>query len=415
MKSCILFCFVIIATFVSCKQRQVEHEGHLQAKAETYTCPMHPEIIRSKPGNCPVCGMQLIKKSTNDAAIYNVDLNTLLRPTNSFVISTIPLTAITQTEQPIEIDAPGTITYDRNQTRTISARVSGRIEKLYVKFRYQKISKGQRIMDIYSPELMTQQNNLLFLIKNDPSNTSLISSAKQRLLFLGLTESQIQRIIKSGKVFYSLPVLSIYSGHLHESRANNEIAQPMSNEMANVPATTEALSLREGMYIDKGMTIFTIYDPSKAWALLHIYADRQASVKVGDAVKIIPETNPSNSFRATVSFIEPFFRPETKTLTVRVAFNNSVRQLPVGSKVRAVIYGHTKNAFWLPRESVVSLGIETIVFVKLDNGFKAHKVKTGLSGETNIQIFEGLSPHDSVALNAQYLIDSEGFIKTNNE
>lgn len=412
-----IFCFsiMVLILFVSCKQKSTVHEHHEEAKTEVYTCAMHPQIIKYAPGNCPICGMELIKKSTNDTAIADIDLHTLLQPTNAFVISSIAVTTIKQQDLPIEINAFGSIAYDTRQTGSIPARVSGRIEKLYVRYQYQKITKGQRIMDIYSPELMTQQQNLLFLIKSDPANSSIINSAKQRLLFLGLTDRQVEQLIQSGKPFFSLPVFSHYSGHLHEAIQNNENVQPMPPAMGNVPKTTGELSIREGMYIQKGMTVFTIYNPSKAWAVLNVYADKQSLVKTGDAVKIIPETDPTNTFRSTVSFIEPFYRPETKTVTVRVAFNNSTRQLPVGSKVSATIYSFSKNDLWLPKESVLALGREKIVFLKQQNGFKPHKIETGLAYENSIQVRKGLSPQDSVAANAQFLMDSESFIKINDK
>ncbi|MFR1445835.1 efflux RND transporter periplasmic adaptor subunit, partial [Acinetobacter baumannii] len=103
----------------------------------------------------------------------------------------------------------------------ISARYSGRIERLYVRYRYQKVTKGQKIMDIYSPELVTAQQNIIFLLKNDPANSSLINAAKQRLLLLGLTNQQLSQLIRSGKPSLTVSVYSNYTGHLHETTGDN--------------------------------------------------------------------------------------------------------------------------------------------------------------------------------------------------
>ena len=173
--------------FISCNDNKDQHDGHKEAAAtELYTCPMHPEIIREQPGKCPICGMDLVKKETDAKRIAEVELESLLKPTNEFVVSSIPVTTIQKREEQIEIEALGNIAYDTRQVGSISARVSGRIEKLYVKYRYQKISKGQHILDIYSPELLTAQQNLLFLLKNDAGNTTLIEAAKEKLLLLGM-------------------------------------------------------------------------------------------------------------------------------------------------------------------------------------------------------------------------------------
>jgi Cu(I)/Ag(I) efflux system membrane fusion protein len=134
-------------------------------------------------------------------------------------------------------------------------------------------------------------------------------------------------------------------------------------------------------------------------------------VKTGNTVRIIPETAPDKNFRAGIDFIEPFYRKDSKTLTARVYFNNSVMKIPIGSQVKATVFGNTKEAWWLPNDAVVSLGLDKIVFQKTGEGFKAVKITTGITQKNHIQILKGLTEKDSVAVNAQYLMDSESFIK----
>jgi Cu(I)/Ag(I) efflux system membrane fusion protein len=137
-------------------------------------------------------------------------------------------------------------------------------------------------------------------------------------------------------------------------------------------------------------------------------------VKKGNAVKITPETAPQKDFKAAIDFIEPFYRKENKTLTARVYFDNSAWQIPIGSQVRATIFGNAKDAYWLPKEAVVSLGMDKVVFLKTDGGFKAHKINTGITHKNHIQVLNGITVNDSVAVDAQYLMDSESFIKIKN-
>lgn len=409
-----IFGFVFLISFIACNDKKDPHASHkTEETKEIYTCPMHPEIIRDKPGQCPICGMTLVKKEEGGAKIKEVELESLLKPTNEFVVSSIPFTTIQKREEQIEIEALGNIAYDTRQVGSISARVSGRIEKLYVKYRYQKIGKGQHILDIYSPELLTAQQNLLFLLKNDSENKSMIGAAKERLLLLGVTNQQLGKIIQTGQPSLTIAVYSNYSGHIHEAAKNGG----MNNEpglMKDVSLLTEELSLKEGMYLQKGETIFNIYNPDRAWAILNIYGESQALIKTGYSVHITPETAPTKDFTARIDFIEPFYQKESKTLTARVYFNNSVLKIPIGSQVRATIFGNTKEAYWLPKEAVLSLGIDKVVFQKSDGGFKAHKVNTGIIHEKHIQVLSGLNETDSVAVNAQYLMDSESFIKVKN-
>lgn len=378
-----------------------------------YTCSMHPQIIRDKPGNCPICGMQLVKKESNSKEVHDVSLHTLLKPTNGYAISTIPATTLIKSEEPIEINALGYTAYNTSEVGAISARISGRIEKLYVRFRYQLVKKGQKIMDIYSPELLTAQQNLLFLIKNDPSNNSLISAAKEKLLLLGFPSEQLQQVINSQKTLFTVSVYSSYSGHIHDASnmGMNSTTTEVPGMNEAISLTTQELNLKEGMYLQKGQTVFKVYSPTKVWALLNIYPSDQAFIKVGNKVRIVPEAKPDKNFQSSIYFIEPFFRPGGKTLTARVNVDNSVLQLPIGSQVQATIFSSPVKAEWLPKEAILSLGLEKVVFVRSDNGYKAQKVETGVSYKNLIQITGGITVTDSVAANAQFLMDSESFIK----
>jgi Cu(I)/Ag(I) efflux system membrane fusion protein len=378
-----------------------------------YTCPMHPETIRNKPGKCPICGMELVNKETGGLKSLDIGLEALLKPTNEFVVSSIPVTTIMKKEEIIEVAALGNIAYDTRQVGSISSRVTGRIEKLYVSFRYQKVSKGQHILDIYSPELMTAQQNLLFLMKNDPANTTFIEAARDKLLLLGMSFQQLQQVIKSGQSSLTIAVYSNYDGHIHEA-AKGGAMNSEPGAMKDISLITEELSLKEGMYLQKGQPVFTVYNPDRAWAILNIYSENQGLLKAGNGVRIVPETAPGKDFRATIDFIEPFYRKENKTLTARAYFNNRVLKIPIGSQVRATIFGNTKDAYWLPKEAVVSLGVDEIVFQKTDGGFKARKIKAGMTHKNHIQVLSGLNETDSVAVNAQYLMDSESFIKVKN-
>ena len=391
------------------KMAVVDHE---HAIAE-FTCPMHPEIIRDQPGACPICGMDLVQKVTDGKKSAAVSLEALLKPTNEFVVSGIPVTTIQQREEQIEIEALGNIAYDTRQVGSISSRIAGRIEKLYIGYRYQKINKGQRILDIYSPEMITAQENLLFLLKNDAANSSFIQAAKEKLLLLGMSSTQLQQVIQSGKPSFTITVYSNYSGHIHES-ANGGNMNTTPGTMNDISLLTEALSLKEGMYLQKGQPVFTVFNPARAWAVINIYGDNQALVKKGNRVRVVPETAPGKDFRATIDFIEPFYRKESKTQTARVYFNNSLLKIPIGSQVTATIFGNSKDAYWLPKEAVLSLGMDKVVFKKNNGGFRAKKIVTGIIHKNHIQVVSGLMATDSVAVNGQYLMDSESFISIKN-
>ncbi|NTS43109.1 efflux RND transporter periplasmic adaptor subunit [Flavisolibacter sp. BT320] len=410
----LLLALTVVMSTVACNNESgADHATH-EGQQEVYICPMHPEIIRNAPGACPICGMDLVKKETGSEAVKDVQLEALLKPVNAFVITTIDVTTVEQREEDIELDVVGTVAYDTRQAGAISSRVNGRIEKLYVRYKYQPVQKGQRIMDIYSPELMTAQQNLLFLLRNDGDNMSLISAAKDRLRLLGMTAGQVTTLVRTGKSVYSVPVFSNYNGFVTDINTTANTAR--SGGMQQPPSTGQALAIKEGMYVQSGQAVFTVYDQSRAWILLDIYPEQQTLVQVGNPVRIVPETAPAENFRATIDYIEPIFRTDKKTVAARVYFNNAARKLPIGSRVTANVFSKPKEAWWLPKEAVLSLGRDKIVFKKEGLGFRAHKITTGIAVNRHVQILTGLQKEDSVAVNAQYLVDNEAFIKaTTNE
>ncbi|HEX6334929.1 MAG TPA: efflux RND transporter periplasmic adaptor subunit [Flavisolibacter sp.] len=404
--------FTVFLLAASCGERKTTaHSTHETAEKAVYTCPMHPEIIRDAPGSCPICGMDLVKKETGSAAVDDAGLGALLRPANAFVISSVPVTTMFSRKEETGWDVTGTVAYDTRQFGTIASRVSGRIEKLFVRYRYQRVARGQRIMDIYSPELLTAQENLLFLLRNDPGNTSLIDAARDRLLLLGMSPAQVRTVGQTRRTIFAVPVFSRYDGFVTDQPGNNETTGDM-----NTPGTQaqQELFVREGTYVQAGQAVFTVYDPSKAWILLDIFPEQQAVVRVGDPVRITPESAPARYFRSTIAYVEPVFRADSKTMTARVYFNNAKLQLPVGSRVTAHITGRSLSGNWLPKEAVLSLGRDQIVFKKEGDGFRAQAISTSVVVNNHILVTGGLSPSDSVAVNAQFLVDNEAFIKVNN-
>ena len=402
----LLIGFVIaMVTFTGCNNNPDNKKVSSNTSTEEiYTCPMHPQIIRHDPGNCPICGMPLVKKENASREISQVDLSTLLQGDNNTVVSSIPVTTMQFARQQIQLNALGSVEYDTRFMKTISARVSGRIDNLYIKYRYQPIRAGDKVMDIYSPELLTAQQNLLFLLKNDPANTSLINAAKQRLLLLGMNNNQLQKIITNGKAILSVTIYSNYTGHVHE-------AGNMNSSQTNPMSKTDELSIKEGMYVEKGQPIFQVNNMDHVWVSLSFFPGENSLVKVGTPVTIVPETTPDKKIISTIGFIEPFYKDGSKTVSARVYLNTSKQMIPVGSQAKAILNINTSLSNWLPQESVLSLGLNKVVFLKKGNVFETHPVSTGIVANNLIQITDGLKDKDSVAVNAQFLIDSEGFIK----
>lgn len=397
---------LVLASAVEEGNGQEEEQGQ-------YTCPMQEDsVFSNKPGNCPKCGMKLVEIATATQGNEGLDLDALLKPANEFVVSSIPVTTLSTLELPVEWEATGRVEYDTRAIASVASSVAGRIEKLYVRYRFQKVHKGQKLLDLYSPELLTAQQDLLFLLRNDPENLPFIQAAKEKLLLLGMTGNQLQQLLSSQKPMMTISIYSPYNGHVHESSGMADGTGRGPAGMENTSAfVTGELPLKEGMYLQKGQNIITINNPSKAWALLNVFGEDLPMVKTGQRVRVVPETAPTKDFRATIGFVEPFYRSGSKSVTVRVYFDNSNLKIPIGSQVKATVFGDYIKAQWLPSEAVLSLGLDKVVFVKTEGGFYPRKVETGSEQKGFVKVRSGLLATDSVASNAQYLMDSEGFIK----
>jgi Cu(I)/Ag(I) efflux system membrane fusion protein len=349
-----------------------------------------------------------------DSQAADIPLDALLKPTNEFVITSVPVTTIQTSTEAMEVPALGTVQYDYRQAGTVAANIAGRIEKLYVRYRYQFVSKGQKVLKIYSPELVTSQQNYIYLLQNDRQNTSLINAARQRLLLLGMTGGQLSQVAKSGQPLYSVTVFSKYSGYVtdiaSQAMSSNTLAGNGMSGNNNFQQTTEELSIKEGAYVDAGQTIFNVINTNTVIVALSIMPAGQNLIKLGDPVVINPETS-AGKIRSAIAFIEPSFSGETRTLMARAYINNAGAKIPVGSQVQATIYPKQKTADWLPAGAVLSLGLNDIVFKKEGQLFRAYKITTGMRQDDKIQVLSGLTAKDTVAANAQYLTDNESFIQ----
>lgn len=375
---------------------------------DIYTCPMHPEIIRNEPGSCPICGMDLVKKEIEAMAIESHSFEHLLESADYFVAGDFKTITPKDTVFNSLISMPGVVTYDPNSSVAISARISGRIEKMYVHYKFQKVTKGQKLFDLYSPELLTEQQNLIYLLANDGSNVTLINALKQKLALYGMSNNQINALAIAKKVN---PVISIYSPAHGIVIGTESMLASMEGGMQKTNVTTENLNLKEGDYITKNTAVFNVVNNQKVWAVFNIIQGYNSVIKENQPIQITSEMDPDAVIDAKVNFVATQLDANEKTNRVRVYLNNEKLQFPVGLRLQGAITSQSVSALWLPKSSMVSLGKKKITFIKKEYGFQTVEVKTGMEMNGFVQLLEGVSVTDTLVANAQYLIDSGSFIK----
>lgn len=438
-----------------------DHAGHQHeatgpaGQAAEYTCPMHPQIVQTEPGSCPICGMDLVRKSqpgAGDSLAVDADLNALLKPTNSLVVANVatvrPKRRSEAERGPAErgpvvtLTANGIVTYDTRRLYTIPARFGGRIEKLYVRYAYQPIRKGQKLLELYSPDLITAQRELLYVLQADGTNTPLITAAKQKLRLLGLTDEQINEVIKRRQPSYSLAVFSPYNGYVVEGSSSAPApAMPaptgggtsaggmtgggmggtdeiVFSAAPSAPASSAvadgALPIREGQYVQTGQTLFLVVNPNRLWAEFRLYAQDAARLKRGTPLTISFTGSGIPAQRAKVDFVVPFFASggadaALPFVTIR-AYLSGANGPRVGQLAKATLRKPMPNALWIPATAVLDLGTERVAFVKENGAFRPVRVQTGVQSGTLVAVTRGLTEGQDIARNAQFLIDSESFV-----
>jgi len=413
----------ILLSLVSCSDnKHAEHQ-------DTYTCPMHPTVVSDRPSTCPVCGMDLVRKAREGEEVkITEDLARLLKSPNESIIASITTVKPEYKSMPVQIEVSGIVTYDTRTVNTIPARISGRLEKVYLQYVFQPITKGQRIADVYSPELITAQREFLYLLEHDADNASVIESAKSRLQLLGMTESQINTLIQKKEPSITFTIYSPYTGYLipNDQQApimNTSGSQTLSTGEMNsmggsatpVSARVQSSSpsggelIREGSYVTTGQTLFKLVNTSSLRIELNLLSSYAASIKKGDAIELdfkdIKET-------AKVDFIQPFFSEGEEFLKLRV-YLKKMDGYSIGKLVSASILSKSGESLWVPKEAILDLGTRQIVFIKERGVFKAKNITTGIRSDGWIEVKKGLLSSEELASSAQYLVDSESFVKTN--
>lgn len=389
-------------------------------KEQLYYCPMDTQIVRNAPGECPICGMDLeLKPEPHQHNPYE----SVVSPVNASVLSNAKSIKPVRKSLPVVIKVLGKVEYDPERVYDVSSRTAGRIEKLYIKFAFQPVKKGEALFDIFSHDLLSAQKNYIYLKTNDPDASELIIAAEKKLQLLGMTSEQIKNLNSNhhNGVHPTTTVYSPYNGYIIEGKLNNkaipnnnngmsEGMQQTAMESAASDVNNNDLIIKEGAYVGKGEKVFKVVNTDKVWGVFDIYSNDFSLIKQKQSIKFILE-NSDDTLVGKVDFIEPVYNEELKTGKIRVYISNNNQKLKIGNILHGEINAGVKEGLWVPQTALLDLGQEKVVFVKEGQTYKAREVTIGTSSNGMTEIAEGLSENDEIAENAQYMVDSESFVK----
>ncbi|AFD07571.1 efflux RND transporter periplasmic adaptor subunit [Solitalea canadensis] len=415
-----LFLVIVALGLFSCNSKK----STVSEAAAVYTCPMHPQVVQDHPGTCPMCGMDLEKKveASDVSDKEKQELAALAQEVNETVVGNFKTIYPRKRSATDTIRLKGYLGLDDRAKNKVSSRVSGRIERLYIKYENQTVKKGQKLFEIYSPELLAAQRDLLYVIKND--DQQLVSGLKNRLINLGMTSAEVNQVIKTGKPIQYISIYSAYNGISHQITSGTSGAAATSGGAAMgmgggsagaTPATSSAplSSIREGMYVNKGQTLFELMGHGQAWALFSAYDKDLPFIKEGDNVLITIPSEKGHQMSGKVDFIQPYYGENEQTATIRVYLPNH-HELKIGTLIEGEISGkNAADGYFVPKTAVYNLGKTTIVWVadKADKVFKARKITIGAAAGDWVEVKTGLNASEKVAVNAAYLVDSDSFIQ----
>jgi membrane fusion protein, copper/silver efflux system len=369
-------------------------------KIKYWTSPMDPTYIRDEPGKSPM-GMDLVPvyeeegESQEPASTIRIDPVTMQNMGVRFG-------RVRQKALIKSIRTVANVIYDETKMFRVNTKFSGWIEKLYVNFVGEDAKKGQPLFEIYSPELVTAQEEYLLALNQYTrmSNSSyprvregsrrLLEASRIRLRYWDLTEKQIAQIGKTERVQKTLTIYSPATGLVTQKDAF------------------------EGHYVKEGEHQYEIVDLSSVWVDVDVYEYELPWVRKGMAAEMDLSNIPGKSFKGKVLFIYPYLDPKTRTAKLRLAFPNPGYQLKPG--MYADIYLKSlvsEDSLVVPQEAVIDSGVPKIVFVALGQGkFQPREVKIGLEGNDNeFQVLEGLKESEEIVLSAQFMLDSKSRLR----
>ena len=410
----LLLVITIAAAYVGSQQneRNSANEPSRETNNKQFVCSMHPEIIKDEPGDCPICGMSLIEKIEHDLNSPDSLLMDVVRPVNSSVLGSVATVYPVEETLPLTIETFGIINFDTRRIHTISARFPGLVERSFVKYQFQQISKGQKIYEIYCPNIYADRWNYVKLIQMYPDKDSLTVEARQWFQLLGLSKGQLDSLKRTVKPDYHLTVYSDASGYAvsadfdaenYFSSTGNEKSQS-----TGIQSGRGGVGFDDGLTIETGTPLFKIINLQSLRADLKVKAEDVGVLKKGQKVVLMDEDAPMRTFDAIVSQVEPLNGGVFQL--VKVFFKDTEGRMKPGRQIKGHILAGNRHCLWVPRSSIIHMGQQHSVFVMHNGRFIPTAIKTGLRSGDKVEVLSGIDQDSEIAFNASLLTDSDGFI-----
>jgi len=353
-----------------------------------HTCPMHPQIIMNEPGQCPICGMDLVPKDKEEKGATK---------TNSIIVDPVTvqnmgirLDKVKKGDIFRHIRSYGRVEIPDDRINVVNLRFSGWVEKIWVDRVGDYVKKGEKLFAMYSPEIYAAEKEYLMALKNYGEESEITESARERLRLWNVPSWIVKKIKKEKKPERLITITAPSSGYIHKK------------------------SIVKGSRVKKGINLYTIYDLKKVWVKAEVYEFDISWLKKGAKALVKFSAPGQRSLEGKVSYIYPTLNEKARTMTVRVELDNKDASIKPGMVATVLIYAEGNGGrLVIPTESIIDTGSKKIVFVTEKRGnFEARKIETGLVGDNDVtEITDGLHEGEKIVLSGQFLLDSESQLK----
>lgn len=363
-----------------------DHAG--DSLEQMYTCSMHPQILRPEPGDCPICGMDLVLADTGAEGLA---LNEIKMTENAVALANINTSIVgsgSASRNNGTISLSGKIAANEENNTIQSSYFDGRIERLNVNYEGQKVTVGQLLATIYSPTLVAAQQELITAASLKESQPELYNAVRNKLKNWKLSNAQIDAIEASGKVRENFPMFATLSGTVSEVMA------------------------REGDYVKQGQAILKVSNLNTVWAEFDAYESQISTLKEGQKVTIVPNAYPNREFNASISFIDPLLNDASRTVTVRATLTNTDNLFKPGMFVTGKLQETAvdlNESITIPASAVLWTGERSLVYIKTNPGqpiFEMREVTIGSRLGDEYSITNGLTIGDEIVTNGTFTVDA---------
>jgi Cu(I)/Ag(I) efflux system membrane fusion protein len=371
---------------------QIEgHEGHDHSSEDptTWTCSMHPQIKQDKPGQCPICAMDLIPLATSQSTGENIDPNEIALSESAAKLADIQTMIVAKGSPQKTMYLQGKVHADERNIAELTARFGGRIEKLFVNFTGQNVRKGEKLATIYSPDLITAQRELLEAASFKENRPSFYTAARAKLKLWDLSDDQIAAIEEDGEPQLYFDVLSPISG------------------------TVMMRHVALGDYVKEGSPLFQVTDLKKVWVMFDAYESDLPWIKTGDHVALTIPSIPGKDFEARVAYIDPFINPKSRIAKVRIELPNSGLELKPEMFANGVLHSkiaESADHLLIPKSSILWTGKRAVVYVKVPErespSFLYREITLGPEAGNFYVVADGLMEDEVIAVNGVFKIDA---------